>query len=174
MRFASLLSNNRAAIIWKTQNICYKMLRIHFQVLPILATKASQFTFCSRISMFMMQFYFVHIRNSRMLSTQPLCLSFCCSSNCKQFIEMIENNFHSLKLPKDYASLLNITPNQLNFVCQQQINLSAGEIIRRIILEAKRLLVSFDLSIANIAETLNYSEPSYFVKFFKKYTSFTP
>jgi len=93
----------------------------------------------------------------------------------KQFIEILETNFHQYKLPKDYATSLNITPNQLNFICKQQINLSAGEIIRnRIILEAKRLLVNFDLSITNIAEALNYSDPSYFVKFFKKYTSFTP
>lgn len=93
----------------------------------------------------------------------------------KQFIEIVEVNFHQYKLPKEYAAFLNVTPNQLNFICKQQINLSAGEIIRkRIILEAKRLLVNFDLSIASIAETLNYSDPSYFVKFFKKYTSFTP
>ncbi|MCL1641552.1 hypothetical protein BEI02_15430 [Elizabethkingia sp. HvH-WGS333] len=93
----------------------------------------------------------------------------------KQFIEIVESNFHQYKLPKDYATFLNITPNQLNFICKQQINLSAGEIIRnRIILEAKRLLVNFDLSITSIAETLNYSDPSYFVKFFKKYTLFTP
>lgn len=86
----------------------------------------------------------------------------------KQFIEILETNFHQYKLPKDYATSLNITPNQLNFICKQQINLSAGEIIRnRIILEAKRLLVNFDLSITNIAEALNYSDPSYFVKFFK-------
>lgn len=93
----------------------------------------------------------------------------------KQFTELIEANFQEIKLPKDYASLLNITPNHLNFICKQQIDLSAGEIIRnRIILEAKRLLVNFDLSIAAIAEKMNYFDTSNFVKFFKKYTGFTP
>lgn len=93
----------------------------------------------------------------------------------KQFIELIEANFQEIKLPKDYASLLNITPNHLNFICKQQIDLSAGEIIRnRIILEAKRLLVNFDLSIAAIAEKMNYFDNSNFVKFFKKHTGVTP
>ncbi|WP_426473871.1 AraC family transcriptional regulator [Chryseobacterium balustinum] len=93
----------------------------------------------------------------------------------EQFLKMVDDNYSYYKLPKDYAALLNITPNHLNFICKQQISFSAGEIIRnRIILEAKRLLVNFDLSVTNIAERLNYSDPSYFVKFFKKYTQVTP
>ncbi len=93
----------------------------------------------------------------------------------KKFIEQIENNFLDLKMPKDYAPLLHITPSHLNFICKQQSNLSAGELIRdRIILEAKRLLVNFNLSVNAIAEKLNYYDSSYFVKFFKKNTGLTP
>ncbi len=93
----------------------------------------------------------------------------------KQFIEQIEHNFLELKMPKDYAALLHITPSHLNFICKQQSNLSAGELIRdRIILEAKRMLVNFKLSVSAIAEMLNYYDSSYFVKFFKKNTGLTP
>lgn len=93
----------------------------------------------------------------------------------KKFIECIENNFLELKMPKDYAALLNITPTHLNFICKQQSKFSAGELIRdRIILEAKRLLVNFNLSVNAIAEKLNYHDSSYFVKFFKKNTGLTP
>lgn len=93
----------------------------------------------------------------------------------KQFFELIEENFKELRLPKDYASLLYVTSNHLNFICKEQIGMPAGEVIRnRILLEAKRLLVNFDLSVAAIALELSFFDTSYFVKFFKKYTQLTP
>lgn len=93
----------------------------------------------------------------------------------KQFLELIEEHFKELRLPKDYASMLYITSNHLNFICKEQIKMSAGEVIRnRVLLESKRLLVNFELSIASIAMDLNFFDPSYFIKFFKKYTQLTP
>lgn len=93
----------------------------------------------------------------------------------KQFLDLIEDNFKDLRLPRDYAPLLYITSNHLNFLCKEQFNMPAGEIIRkRILLEAKRLLINYELSIANIAMELNFFDTSYFIKFFKKYTNLTP
>ncbi len=93
----------------------------------------------------------------------------------KKFLELIEENFRSIRLPKDYASMLYITSNHLNFICQEQVKTSAGELIRRrILLEAQRLLVNFELSVSSIALDLNFFDTSYFVKFFKKYTGITP
>ncbi|MFT3702614.1 MAG: helix-turn-helix transcriptional regulator [Agriterribacter sp.] len=93
----------------------------------------------------------------------------------KKFQTLVEENFRQLKLPKAYASLLHITPHQLNALSNEYLYGSAGEVIRnRIVLEAKRLLVNFELSIANIALELDFPDASYFVKFFKKYTGSTP
>lgn len=93
----------------------------------------------------------------------------------KKFIELIEENFKEIRLPKDYASMLYITSSHLNFICQDQVKTSAGELIRkRVLLEAKRLLVNFELSISAIASDLNFFDTSYFVKFFKKHTGLTP
>ncbi len=93
----------------------------------------------------------------------------------KQFLDLIEENFKEIRLPKDYAALLYITSNHLNFICKDQINMSAGEVIRnRVLLEAKRMLVNFEFSIASIALELNFFDTSYFIKFFKKYTQLTP
>jgi AraC family transcriptional activator of pobA len=51
----------------------------------------------------------------------------------------------------------------------------AGEVIReRVLLEAKRLLVSSAIGIAEIAWELQFKDNSYFTKFFKKYTGTTP
>ncbi len=92
-----------------------------------------------------------------------------------KFLELIEEHFRELRLPKDYAAMLHVTSNHLNFVCQEHVNTSAGQLIRkRVLLEAKRLLVNFDLSISTIALNLNFFDPSYFIKFFKKHVGLTP
>jgi AraC-like DNA-binding protein len=93
----------------------------------------------------------------------------------KTFQKLIEKNFATLKLPRDYAELLYITPNHLNALCNDLLGISAGELIRnRILLEAKRLLINLNLTIAEIGYQLNFSDNSYFTKFFKKYTGLTP
>ncbi len=91
------------------------------------------------------------------------------------FKQLIESNFASLKLPKEYAALMYITPNHLNAVCNDTLGISAGKLIRdRIILEAKRLLINVDLRVTEIADRLNFDDQSYFVKFFKRYEGITP
>ncbi len=93
----------------------------------------------------------------------------------RQFHQLIETHFLEKKLPKEYAALLFVTPSHLNALCKEQTGLAAGDIIRqRILLEAKRMLVNFSLSVGDIAAHLNFADSSYFVKFFKKYTGATP
>jgi AraC family transcriptional activator of pobA len=93
----------------------------------------------------------------------------------KSFQKLIEDNYIKLKLPKDYAELLYITPNHLNALCNDILGTSAGELIRnRVILEAKRLLINLELNITEIAYRLNFTDNSYFTKFFKKHTGLTP
>ena len=80
-----------------------------------------------------------------------------------------------MKLPKEYAGLLFVTPNHLNAVCKEVLGRSAGEVIRdRVILEAKRLMVNQELSISEIAYKLNFPDNSYFSKFFSKYAGVSP
>jgi AraC family transcriptional activator of pobA len=93
----------------------------------------------------------------------------------KSFKGLIEQHYADLKLPKDYAALLYITPNHLNAVCKDLMGVSAGELIRnRVLLEAKRMLTNPKLSISEISLKLNFSDNSYFTKFFKKLEDITP
>ncbi len=93
----------------------------------------------------------------------------------KSFQSLIETNYAQLRLPKQYAELLYITPNHLNAVCNDLLGVSAGTLIRdRILLEAKRLLINLDLLVSEIADKLNFADQSYFIKFFKKYEGITP
>lgn len=38
----------------------------------------------------------------------------------KKYLELIEENFREIRLPKEYAAMLYITSNHLNFICQEQ------------------------------------------------------
>ena len=97
------------------------------------------------------------------------------SNTLRDFQQLIEAKFIDLRLPKDYAKLLFITPHQLNAACKTSAGISAGELIRnRVLLEAKRLLVNFSLPIGEIADRLNFPDHPYFIKFFKKHTGMTP
>ncbi|MGZ4068478.1 MAG: helix-turn-helix domain-containing protein [Bacteroidia bacterium] len=91
------------------------------------------------------------------------------------FQQLIDKHFRTVKLPKEYADLLYITPNHLNALCQDLVGKTAGELIRdRVLLEAKRLLTNADMNVAEIAYDLNFQDNSYFTRFFKKNVGVTP
>ncbi|GAA4099805.1 helix-turn-helix transcriptional regulator [Mucilaginibacter panaciglaebae] len=93
----------------------------------------------------------------------------------RSFQKLIEKNYATLRLPKQYAELLYITPNHLNALCNDVLGIPAGEVIRnRIALEAKRLLINNDLTVQEIANQLNFADNSYFTRFFKKQVGSTP
>jgi AraC-like DNA-binding protein len=93
----------------------------------------------------------------------------------RSFQQLIDKNFRTLKLPKDYAELLYVTPNHLNALCQDLVGKTAGDIIRdRVLLEAKRLLTNAGMTISEIAYDLNFEDNSYFNRFFKKNIGVTP
>ncbi len=91
------------------------------------------------------------------------------------FRRLIDKHYKDIKLPKEYADLLYVTPNHLNALCQDLLGKTAGELIRdRILLEAKRLLTNVNLTATEIAYELNFQDNSYFNRFFKKYELVTP
>lgn len=74
-----------------------------------------------------------------------------------------------------YAALLNSTPQNLNIACRKAVSQSASEIVaEHIISEAKRLLIYTNSTISDISYSLEFRDPSHFVKYFKRYTGHTP
>lgn len=89
--------------------------------------------------------------------------------------ELLNNNFRTIKFPKDYAELMHTSEQQLNRICKVCTGQTITQlIINRILLEAKRLLTYTENTVAEIAFELGYLDVSYFVRFFKKNTGFTP
>ncbi|MBV9389442.1 MAG: helix-turn-helix domain-containing protein [Chroococcidiopsidaceae cyanobacterium CP_BM_ER_R8_30] len=93
----------------------------------------------------------------------------------KQFLLLIEENFLTQTFVSEYAKLLGITANHLNETVKRTTGKTAGELIRdRLLLEAKRLLIYSELSISEIAHKLNFEDPAYFGRFFKRYAHCSP
>ncbi|MBE7170826.1 MAG: helix-turn-helix domain-containing protein [Williamsia sp.] len=93
----------------------------------------------------------------------------------RNYQQLIDKHFRTIRLPKEYAGLLYVTANHLNALCQDLLGKTAGDLIRdRVLLEAKRMLTNLDMSIAEIAYDLNFQDNSYFNRFFKKEVGTTP
>ena len=91
-----------------------------------------------------------------------------------RFKELIEENYIQEKSVSAYADMLKMNPTCLNEVAKKSTGITAGEMIRnRIIEETKQKLFGTDLSGKEIAYSLGFDDPSYFSRFFKKYTGFT-
>jgi AraC family transcriptional activator of pobA len=91
------------------------------------------------------------------------------------FRRLIEANFIQNHSVSDYAKMLNVTPGHLSDTVKKESGKSAGELIHeRMILESKRLLYHSSLSIKEISGKLNYEDPAYFNRFFKKHVGQTP
>lgn len=102
-------------------------------------------------------------------------VSFKANSVIQNFQKLVEKNFWDMHLPSQYAGMLNVTTNHLNALSKEHLGKQAGEVIRdRIILEAKRMLVSLDLTVTEVAYKLDFNDNSYFTKFFRKVTGITP
>lgn len=88
---------------------------------------------------------------------------------------LIEKNFSKTRDAKVYASDIAISYKHLNDVCKKIVKTTAKSFIDSyVVLEAKRMLVSTSLSVKEIAFVVGFSEPTNFLKYFKKHTGLTP
>jgi len=88
---------------------------------------------------------------------------------------LIEERYLDFTTIRQYADALNVTERQLNDVLKATVGHTASRLIQeRVALEAKRLLSNTTLSTAEIAFQLNFDDPAYFTRFFKKLTDHTP
>ena len=93
----------------------------------------------------------------------------------QRFIGEVEKHYRKERSVKFYADLLCISPKYLSTVFYKISQQLAGEWIDAyVILEAKTLLKSGRLTIQQISEQLNFSNQSFFGKFFKRCAGMSP
>ncbi len=86
-----------------------------------------------------------------------------------RFRQLIEQHFRMKHTVGEYANMLHISTRTLtNYVSQCCCQSPLQMINERIVLEAKRMLQHSPMSIKEIAHTLGFNDPSYFVKLFKR------
>lgn len=91
------------------------------------------------------------------------------------FRTLVGTNFKTRHNVDYYADALCITPNYLNKIVRRHLGVSTKQyVMGRIVDEAKRLLCYTMLSVAEIADSLNFDTATYFVRIFRKYTGVTP
>lgn len=92
-----------------------------------------------------------------------------------RFIVDIENNYKTERSVSFYAERLCVTPKHLSSVIKDISGQTASECIDfYVISEIKRLLASTDMSIQEISCRLNFANQSFFGKYFKSHTGYSP
>lgn len=87
----------------------------------------------------------------------------------------IEERFTDVHSPSAYAEMLFVSQNHLNNTVKKVLGKTIGDLVHeRIVLEAQRLLFHTDKSVKEIAFELNYDDPSYFTRFFRKHVGQAP
>ncbi|AFK02728.1 transcriptional regulator, AraC family [Emticicia oligotrophica DSM 17448] len=93
----------------------------------------------------------------------------------KAFQKNIKQTITETKSVEAYAKELNITAVHLNRICQAIVKKSALQIIHEyLIAEAKKYLLNTHYSISEVSYFLNFKDPAYFTRLFKKQTGVSP
>lgn len=96
-------------------------------------------------------------------------------SLAKRFKLLVDGHYLEWGSLQDYAKALLVTERRLNEAVKSTTGKTATQLIHdRILLEAKRLLTQSELGISEIAYRLNFEDPAYFSRFFKKHVQATP
>ena len=93
----------------------------------------------------------------------------------KQFLELVKENFRKERQLQFYADALCITPRYLSRVVKECTGSSAAEWIERcVVLEARALLKSTNMTIQQISDELNFPSQTFFGKYFKRRVGMSP
>lgn len=93
----------------------------------------------------------------------------------KNFLKILEENYHRPEGVEYYAEKLFMSSRNLNLICRNILQMSVSEIIEtRKLIEAKNLLVNSDKPVSEISFELGYNEKAYFSSVFKKKSGQTP
>lgn len=91
------------------------------------------------------------------------------------FQKAVNVSFDQGKTVQQYAADLNITSVHLNRICQALVKRSALRLVHeKMAAEARKHLIHSTQTIAEIAYSLNFKDPSHFSRFFRKMEGMSP
>ena len=93
----------------------------------------------------------------------------------EQFLRLLDEGATLKRTVHYYADLLHTTPQNLNNACRKAADRSATDVLEDFLLsEARRLLLYTHGTVAEVSFSLDFKDPSHFVKYFKRLTGQTP
>lgn len=93
----------------------------------------------------------------------------------RRFSLLLEERYLEYRATGEYAQALNVSERQLNDAVKRITGHTISQAVQaRIALEAKRLLCNTGAGVAEIAYQLNFEDPAYFSRFFRKHTGLAP
>lgn len=93
----------------------------------------------------------------------------------EEFLQLLETHIFDRKQVSQYAGMLNLSSYQLNAITKATLGKTCLELINeQIILESKRYLLATTNQVNQIAYLMGYEDVSYFIRFFKKQTGYSP
>lgn len=88
---------------------------------------------------------------------------------------LIEAQFRRQPSVEQFADQLGMSSAHLNTLCRRLAGRSALQLLHeRLLLEAKRQLIYTNMTVSQVSESLGFSEPAYFTRFFKRLTGLAP
>jgi len=92
-----------------------------------------------------------------------------------KFLHLVQNHYKQERGLEFYANQLCLTPKHLAKVIKETTNKTANDWIdEHVVLEAKALLKSTNMTAQQISDELNFSDQSFFGKYFKRHTGVSP
>lgn len=93
----------------------------------------------------------------------------------EEFLGLLEVHIFKHKQVSKYADMLHLSNYQLNAITREVLGKTSSELINEhIILESRRYLLATSNQVNQIAYHLGYEDVSYFIRFFKKHTGYSP
>ena len=92
-----------------------------------------------------------------------------------RFMQLVERSDGRIRRVDEFASMLNVTPKYLSGLLKETLNRGPSEVISLLTMKAiERRLRFTDMTMQQIANDLNFANPSFFGKYFKEHAGITP
>lgn len=119
--------------------------------------------------------FFIELVRHRKNSTSLSKVNTYSIERLEEFLELLEKHVFEHKQVSYYADRLHLSNYQLNAITKEALGKTSSELINEyIILECRRHLLATSNQVNQIADHLGYQDVSYFIRFFKKHTGYSP
>ncbi|MEP7144720.1 MAG: helix-turn-helix transcriptional regulator [Ferruginibacter sp.] len=131
---------------------------------------------CQEVIKANLQIFFIElVRQSSTSAGPPNNISPYIQERLEEFLELLETHISDNKQVSQYAGMLNLSIYQLNAITKTTLGKTCSDLINEyILLESKRQLLATSNQVNQIADHLGYEDVSYFIRFFKKHTGYSP